>query len=786
MEVRVEERTRELHESEAKLREILDKSPIGVAITTHSEDDARLTGNRLYVNHAFVRMFGGTSPEEMIKTEISDSWVDPDQLRAAEKVMKAGHELVDFEAHRRRLDGTEWWVSMNTRSIRFDDQDCTMVWHFDITDRKITEETLKDRTKALSGEVKEHRRAEEALRVSDTKLRAIMENIVEAVLTIGEDGTIETFNPSAEEMFGYDAYEVLGENVSMLAEEPDRGAHDDYLRNYLETGKGKIIGAGFREVTARRKDGTTFQAELAISELRQGRRRQFVGTLRDVTERKKAEEALRRSEGNYRALFENVATGIGRSRITDGKVLMANRKLAEIMGYDDVEEFIEEFMFSEHYVDPGERGRYIADYVKNPDRIVEVSFTKKDGSVVTVANQGWVDEKAGHIDFVMTDITERKQAEEARREAESRFRTVVDIAPMGISLKNRDGEFLLVNKTYGMWMDADPAEMEGKTVHALFSEKQAGEIESLDRKVFETGEESVDEAIRSFRDGVTRTVLTHKSPVRSATGGIVAVSTVLIDISDRKQAEESLRGAKEQAEFANRAKTEFLAHMSHELRTPLNAILGYSDILKSQMFGPLGSDKYPEYVENIRDAGGHLLGIISDILDVSKVEAGELEVEDGDVDVRKIVNDCKNMVQEKADLAKVGLSARIAKDLPFLRADGKRVKQILLNLLSNAIKFTPEKGKVTVNTSQDRAGAIVIRVSDTGIGIAADDIPKILLPFGQVKNAYVNNPREGSGLGLPLVKSLIEIHGGTIEIDSAPGEGTRVSVTFPPDRTIAP
>ena len=500
-------------------------------------------------------------------------------------------------------------------------------------------------------------------------------------------------------------------------------------------------------------------------------------------------QELQESEARFRAVTDNSPMSI-LLKDRDGKYLMANRQWHEWFNPEGKEitgKTVDDFYPEDH-----------ADAVKAQDKEVletgapvvrEHRTPLADGTEISTVFYKFpvfgADGSVIGIGGTNVDVTARAQAEEARREAESRFRTVVDSAPVGISLKDRDGKFLLVNKTYGTWMDSDPAEIEGKTVRVLFSENQAGEIESLDRKVFETGEESVDEAIRSFTDGVTRTVLTHKSPIRSATGEVVAVSTVMIDISERKQAEESLRSAKERAEFANRAKTEFLAHMSHELRTPLNAILGYSDILQGQMFGPLGSDKYPEYVENIRDAGGHLLGIISDILDVSKVEAGELEVEDGDVDVRKIVQDCKNMVQEKADLARVGLSARTAKDLPRLRADGKRVKQILLNLLTNAIKFTPPKGKVTVQTSQDKAGAIVIQVSDTGIGIAAADIPKILQPFGQVKNAYVNNTREGSGLGLPLVKSLIEIHGGTIEIDSAPGEGTRVSVTFPLDRTIA-
>ena len=453
----------------------------------------------------------------------------------------------------------------------------------EIIERQQAESELREARDGLEQRVEERTRG---LSESEDRIRSIMENIVEAVIAIGKDGAIETFNPAAEEMFGYAASEILGENVSILAEEPERSEHDQYIENYHRTGKGKIIDVGFREVRGRRKDGTIFLAELAINEIRGGRRRKFVGTLRDVTERKRAEKTLQESEARFRAVIDNSPMSI-LLKDCDGKYLMANREWHEWCnpeGREIVGKTVDDFYPEEH-----------AKAVKALDKEVletgapvvrEHRTPRADGTEITTVLYKFpvigADGSIIGIGGTNVDITARVQAEEARREVESRFRTVVNSAPMGISLKDRDGKFLLVNKTFGTWMDADPAEIEGKTFHELFAEKQAGEIESLDRKIFETGEESVDEAIRLFQDGVTRTIFTHKSPVRSATGGIVAVSTIMIDITDRKQAEESLRKAMERAEFANRAKTEFLAHMSHELRTPLNAILGYSDILKAR------------------------------------------------------------------------------------------------------------------------------------------------------------------------------------------------------------
>ncbi|MBT3307673.1 MAG: hypothetical protein HN377_14490 [Alphaproteobacteria bacterium] len=256
----------------------------------------------------------------------------------------------------------------------------------------------------------------------------------------------------------------------------------------------------------------------------------------------------------------------------------------------------------------------------------------------------------------------------------------------------------------------------------------------------------------------------------------------LEEIIDNRTLE--LRLSKDVAEAANRSKTEFLAHMSHELRTPLNAIIGFSDVIKDQTFGPLGHDNYVEYAGHIGQAGSHLSNIIADLLDVSQVEMGELEIGDDVIDLPEALGECETMVREHADQAKITLTTDVQNNIPNLRADCRRVKQIVLNLLSNAIKFTPEGGAVRVHGTVGDNNGIVLRITDTGLGIPEGDIQKILKPFGQVKEAYTNTSQEGVGLGLPLVLSLAELHGGIFLIESRPGKGTIMTVTFPPERTI--
>ncbi len=284
-------------------------------------------------------------------------------------------------------------------------------------------------------------------------------------------------------------------------------------------------------------------------------------------------------------------------------------------------------------------------------------------------------------------------------------------------------------------------------------------------------------------DGTTRWINNVGKSLAGPDGQTNKMTGIQIDITERKKVERDLLDAKNQAERANRAKSEFLANMSHDLRTPLNAVIGFSDTILQEIFGPVGNEKYKNYIRDIGDAGRHLLAIINDILDISKIDAGEDELDERTILVLDVVDTCVTMVKERATSTGVRLDQTIAAGVSDIRADEIRLKKILLNLLSNAIKFTPPGGQVAIGAAFDDNGGIALSVADTGIGIAPKDIPRVLEPFNQImENSFLAH--EGTGLGLSLVKKLTEIHGGFLKIESEVGKGTTVTVTFPPERSV--
>ncbi len=252
---------------------------------------------------------------------------------------------------------------------------------------------------------------------------------------------------------------------------------------------------------------------------------------------------------------------------------------------------------------------------------------------------------------------------------------------------------------------------------------------------------------------------------------------------ERKRLTHSLLDAKVKAEQASRAKSEFLANMSHELRTPLNAIIGFAEVLQAEPNGELGHASYLDYVRDIHESGRHLLSTINSILDIAKIEAGQMELTEEPVEMAHVVQGVTRLLRNEAAKAQVELLHALPEDLPSVHADGRLLRQIFFNLVANAIKFSQSGGRVRISLERTDCGSLLGSVEDEGIGIASDEIERITQPFVQVQSALTRS-YQGTGLGLSIVKSFIELHGGSLEISSTPGEGTQVSVRLPAERIL--
>ncbi len=501
----------------------------------------------------------------------------------------------------------------------------------------------------------------------------------------------------------------------------------------------------------------------------------------DVTERKRVEIALAESHAMLVSVINATQEDSVMLVAADGTIQVANERAARSFGRTAADI----------------RGRELCALISTEShalwqsRLNQVATTNQPlcfehsrGGIVFDAHLSPASSHAGRLVGVAVferDVTARKKVEISLR----LLTRAIEQSPLSVVITDRQGRIVYVNPHFVAATGYSAESVFGKDP-SLF--KSGYTTPGEYRRLWDTitsGQVWQGEFHNRMKNGELHWESASIGPVRDEQGRVTHFVAVKEDITRRKRAEIELLAAKERAEAASLSKSQFLATISHELRTPLNAILGFSEVIKDGQGNPEAVARAGDYARHIHSNGTHLLGLINDLLDLAKIEAGKFELHEEFVDIDEVVFAAMEMLRSRSEAGGLTMIAEIMPNLPLLRADDRALRHILINLLSNAVKFTPEGGQIVVSAKIDDRGLMTLAVVDTGIGIAEADIAKALEPFGQIDNA-LSRRHDGTGLGLPLCRSLVERHDGHLEISGAPGVGTTVTVRLPRDRIVVP
>ncbi|UIJ80529.1 ATP-binding protein [Rhizobium beringeri] len=365
------------------------------------------------------------------------------------------------------------------------------------------------------------------------------------------------------------------------------------------------------------------------------------------------------------------------------------------------------------------------------------------------------------------------------------LRSILETATDGVVVIGTEGDIRSMNRSASALFNYDEQETRGKPFVMLFAhESQKAVIDYLNG----LAGHGVASVLNDGREVIGREAAGGFVPLFMTMGQLTSSNgycAVIRDITQWKRTEDELRNAKGAAETANAHKTDFLARVSHEIRTPLNAIIGFSDMMAGERFGPIGHPRYIEYANDIGRSGRHVLDIVNDLLDISKIEAGEMDLDFDAVGLNEAVSEAVALIQPQANGQRVIIRTALSQSVPDVVADLRSIKQIALNILSNAIRFTPSGGQIVVSTSYEANGSVVLRVRDTGIGMTRSELDQAMKPFRQVSSTQSRHRGDGTGLGLPLTKAMVDANRATFSINSTPNEGTLVEITFPSQRVLA-
>lgn len=657
---------------------------------------------------------------------------------------------------------------------------------------KVSGEPVFDNDQTFAGyigtktDITNQKREEQKLLESENRFKTLFEGSVQGIILYADDRAL-LLNRAIENILGYSADEIYGlEKLSRLCSEDYR---EQYIAYSNAISRGNSV-PDIQEFDWIRKDGDIISVRQVSQVIDWEGNPAIQSTIIDITDQKRAEVAVNEHEQRIQLITDGLPMNIiyldkdRRYRFVNKAFLnwyaeidaeqILGRHLEDVMGtvaYEMIRAKIDAAFAGQQ-----QNFEMRIPFVKAGTKLVQLIY------IPHFDQQGLVQ----GIYCLIIDITERKQAEQTARDAETRFARMLAIAPDAIIAIDENSNIKVFNHGAEKVFGYTCAEAIGQPLNILlpsdFHDRHADYV-----KIFlEQEEDSRLMSERSEIYGVKKdgSKFAAEASISKLRIGDETIMTVLLhDISDRKQSESELIAAKEKAEYADRTKSEFLANMSHELRTPLNAIIGFAEMMAHKTFGELGDPRYEEYSNDIYKSGKHLLSLINDILDISKIEAGQLELHESEIDFKMLVADCRRLTDTRINVTSLEIHSNIEADLPNLWGDERLVKQMLINLLSNAIKFTEAGGKIEISGELTGDGKIKLSVTDTGIGIAKEDIPRAMATFGQVDGA-MNKKFDGTGLGLPLVKSLTELHGGGLELESEIDVGTRATIWFPKERVI--
>ncbi|MGQ9368708.1 PAS domain-containing protein [Azospirillum sp. ST 5-10] len=622
-----------------------------------------------------------------------------------------------------------------------------------------------------------------ALADSERRARAIFDSAFQFIGLLRPDGRLLAINAAGCALAGSAAEAMVGR---LLWELPPWRRNPEGAQRLRRAVTEAAAGAFVRFEVQSHPHAGPQTLDFSIKPIRDdgGRVVMLIPEARDITERKRMEDSLRQSEARLRSYLDAAMEGIF---VVDGggRFAEANPAACAMLGLE--REDVGAVRLADVLEDgrgPGGTTRDALAALDGGGRLHrEVMLRRPDGDTLLCELSAVRLEGGGSLG-VIRDVTARRQAEEALRASRARLAALIGALPDIAFIIDADGRYREVLAAGdGTALTAPSGELVDRRLEEVLPADVAARLRGAIRRTLESGTAQGVE----YRLGGTSGGRWFEGRTAVLPADVAPCPAVLFlarDVTDRVLAAQRLAQAKEEAESASRTKSAFLATMSHELRTPLNAIIGFSEIMAHEVFGPIGNPRYAEYAGHIRISGTHLLDLINDVLDMSKLEAGRYALEERDLDLAAVLESGLAVAEAAAEQGRVALRLALPAVLPRLFADERAVRQVLLNLLSNAVKFTPPDGAVTIGAAVATDGGITVTVADTGIGIEPEALPRLTEPFQQADTS-ISRRFGGTGLGLAISRNLMELHGGRLTIASTAGAGTTVSMHFPPERTLA-